>query len=174
MAGNKNVSILEKSVKIIGEICSEGVFDTSGTFNGTIVANVLTVKDGGHIEGKIFANELNIAQGGTVNGEIVANRVHLSNNASLVGDLTYNILSLENNSFVNGQCKKTEEQTISGIIQRAKEGLRMNAKDDSEEGPDMSDSNDVLDELLSKGSDSRGQSTVSFSVMQDDNQQYNG
>ena len=74
MAGNKNVSILEKSVKIIGEICSDGVFDTSGTFNGTIVANVLTVKDGGHIEGKIFANELNIAQGGTVNGEIVANR----------------------------------------------------------------------------------------------------
>ena len=50
----------------------------------------------------------------------------------------------------------------------------MNAKDDSEEVPDMSDSNDVLDELLSKGSDSRGQSTVSFSVMQDDNQQYNG
>ena len=29
MAGNKNVSILEKSVKIIGEICSDGVFDTS-------------------------------------------------------------------------------------------------------------------------------------------------
>ena len=172
MAGNKNVSILEKSVKIIGEICSDGVFDTSGTFNGTIVANVLTVKDGGHIEGKIFANELNIAQGGTVNGEIVANRVHLSNNASFVGDLTYNILSLENNSFVNGQCKKTEEQTISGIIQRAKEGLRMNEKED--EVADMSDSNDVLDELLSKGSDSRGQSTVSFSVMQDDNQQYNG
>ena len=167
MAGNKNVSILEKSVKIIGEICSEGVFDTSGTFNGTIVANVLTVKDGGHIEGKIFANELNIAQGGTVNGEIIANRVHLSNNASLVGDLTYNILSLENNSFVNGQCKKTEEQTISGIIQRAKEGLRMNEKED--EFADMSDSNDVLDELLSKGSD-RVQATTSFSVMQDDNQ----
>ena len=172
MAGNKNVSILEKSVKIIGEICSDGVFDTSGTFNGTIVANVLTVKDGGHIEGKIFANELNIAQGGTVNGEIVANRVHLSNNASLVGDLTYNILSLENNSFVNGQCKKTEEQTISGIIQRAKEGLRMNEKDDDDVA-DMSDSNDVLDELLSKGSD-RSPSSVSFGVMQDDNQQYNG
>ena len=158
MAGNKNVSILEKSVKIIGEICSDGVFDTSGTFNGTIVANVLTVK---------------IAQGGTVNGEIVANRVHLSNNASLVGDLTYNILSLENNSFVNGQCKKTEEQTISGIIQRAKEGLRMNAKDEDEDVADMSDSNDVLDELLSKGSD-RSPSSVSFGVMQDDNQQYNG
>ena len=172
MAGNKNVSILEKSVKIIGEICSDGVFDTSGTFNGTIVANVLTVKDGGHIEGKIFANELNIAQGGTVNGEIVANRVHLSNNASLVGDLTYNILSLENNSFVNGQCKKTEEQTISGIIQRAKEGLRMNEKDDDDVA-DMSESNDVLDELLNKGSD-RSPSSVSFGVMQDDNQQYNG
>ena len=170
MAGNKNVSILEKSVKIIGEICSEGVFDTSGTFNGTIVANVLTVKDGGHIEGKIYANELNIAQGGSVNGEIVASKVHLSNNANLTGNLTYNILSLENNSFVNGQCKKTEEQTISAMIQKAKEGLRMNEKD--EDVADMSDSNDVLDELLSKSSN--GQTSVSFSVMQDDNQQYNG
>ncbi len=173
MASNKNVSILEKSVRIIGEVCSDGVFDTSGTFNGTIVANVLTVKDGGHIEGKIYANELNIAQGGTVNGDIVAIRVHLSNNASLVGDLTYNILSLENNSFVNGQCKKTEEQTISGIIQRAKEGLRMNEKDEDDDVADMSESNDVLDELLSKGSDDR-QSTSAFSVIQDDNQKYNG
>ena len=169
MASNKNVSILEKSVRIIGEVCSDGVFDTSGTFNGTIVANVLTVKDGGHIEGKIYANELNIAQGGTVNGDIVAIRVHLSNNASLVGDLTYNILSLENNSFVNGQCKKTEEQTISGIIQRAKEGLRMNEKDEDDDVADMSESNDVLDELLSKDSDDR-QSTSAFSVIQDDNQ----
>lgn len=168
MAGNKNVSILEKSVKIIGEICSDGVFDTSGTFNGTIVANVLTVKDGGHIEGKIFANELNIAQGGTVNGEIVANKVHLSNNASLVGDLTYNILSLENNSFVNGQCKKTEEQTIAAIIQKAKENLRMNEKED--EVADMSDSNDVLNELLNSGKD-RNQGSISFAVMQDDDQQ---
>ena len=43
----------------------------------------------------------------------------------------------------------------------------MNEKED--EVADMSDSNDVLDELLSKGSD-RVQATTSFSVMQDDNQ----
>jgi cytoskeletal protein CcmA (bactofilin family) len=114
--GNAIPSIIGTSMKVSGDLDSEGAVQIEGTIHGDIRCAEVTVGRDAHVQGHINAEVANIH--GAVNGEIRAARVVLSATARVVGNIIHEELSIEVDAHVEGQMMRrdTEQARLNLVV----------------------------------------------------------
>lgn len=108
-------TIVTPDVHLLGNMVSEGSIDFSGTIDGNIRCDVLTLRDMGTVKGEITANTVHIQ--GNVKGLIRAKNVHLLATCKVEGIIIHEQLSIEDGAFVDGKFKRSDrivESTDNG------------------------------------------------------------
>ena len=107
--GSKDASpsLISPSLRIVGNLRSQGEVQIDGTVDGDVLANTLTIAEKGTINGEIVANDVVVR--GRVNGRIRAGKVQLARSAHVVGEIRHNMLSIDSGSFVECHCKHTDK-----------------------------------------------------------------
>lgn len=123
-------TIVTPDVHLLGNLVSEGSVDFSGTIDGNIRCDTLTLRPQGTVKGEINANSVSLH--GTVKGLIRAKNVHLAASCKVEGIIMHEQLSIEDGAFVDGKFKRTDR-----IAEQAKmlEDMR-EAQEDEEEAFD--------------------------------------
>ena len=100
-------SLISPSLRIVGNLRSQGEVQIDGTVDGDVLANTLIIAEKGTINGESVADDVVVR--GRVNGRIRAGKVQLAKSAHVVGEIRYNMLSIDSDAFVEGHCKQTDE-----------------------------------------------------------------
>ena len=103
-------SVISQDLNVLGTIVSEGAVDFSGTMDGNVRCQSLTVRVDGRIAGEIHAESVHIY--GHVKGIIRAREVHLYSNAHIEGIIMHASLSIEDGAFIDGTCKRTDKLPV--------------------------------------------------------------
>ena len=108
--GSENTipSIIGSSMKVSGDLESEGAVQIEGTVHGDMRCAEVTVGRDAHVQGHIYADVANIH--GTVNGEIRATKAVLSSTARVVGNIIHEELSIESGANVEGQMMRRDAE----------------------------------------------------------------
>ena len=104
-AGNETETIIGPSVKVEGDLITEGNVIVEGMVCGTIKTSK-NLKIGGR--SKIFANisAENILVAGEIQGNVrVKEKLELTSTAKIFGDIRTNILIVAPGSSINGKCQ---------------------------------------------------------------------
>jgi len=98
----EDVSIISNSVKIDGNLFSEGNVRVDGTVNGNVFVNGnLTIGESSNLHGEIKAK--NITMSGKVFGKITAQeKIKLEPKAHLKGDLVTKFLIIDEGAYFEG------------------------------------------------------------------------
>ncbi len=104
-------SVITSDVHLLGNLVSESVVDFSGTIDGNIHCDVLTLRSDGVVKGEIVANTVNIH--GTVKGLIRAKVVNLLASCKVEGIIIHEQLSIEDGAFVDGKFKRSDRISIT-------------------------------------------------------------
>ncbi len=107
-------SIIGTSMKVTGDLDSEGAVQIEGVVEGDVRCAEVTVGTGGHVLGQIQAETANI--NGTVTGEIQARRVVLSATARVTGDILHEELTIEAGGFVEGKMLRRDSDQSRLIL----------------------------------------------------------
>ena len=100
-------SLISPSLRMIGNLCSQGEVQIDGTMDSDVFSSTLTIGEKGTINGEIVADDVVVR--GRVNGKIRAGKVQLAKSAHVLGEIRYNMLSIDSGSFVECHCKHTDE-----------------------------------------------------------------
>lgn len=130
-------SIISSSLRIVGDLVSEGDVQVDGLIEGDVKARTLTVSEGAAVHGQINADEVCIR--GKVEGQITAQKVELGHSARVSGDVVHVELSIESGAFLEGHCRHLEEMAQSPaqmrIAEAPKPDFEDGAGDQDEPGP---------------------------------------
>lgn len=98
----EDVSIISNSVKIDGNLFSEGNVRIDGIIYGSVSVNGnLTVGDGSEIQGEVKAK--NITMSGKVSGKVTAHeKIKLESKCVLKGDLITKFLVIDEGAYFEG------------------------------------------------------------------------
>lgn len=96
-------SIISPSLRIVGDLVSEGDVQVDGVIEGDVRARSLTLSEGAVIKGHVEADEVCVR--GTVEGQILAGSVELGRTARVIGDVLHDVLSVEAGAFIDGHCR---------------------------------------------------------------------
>lgn len=99
-------TIVTQDVHLLGNMVSEGTVDFSGTIDGNIRCDVLTLREQGTVKGEVTANSVYIQ--GTVKGLIRAKNVNLQATCKVEGIIIHEQLSIEDGAFVDGKFKRSD------------------------------------------------------------------
>lgn len=99
-------TIITHDVHLLGNIISDGAVDFSGTIDGNIRCDSLTLRENGTIRGEITANSVFIQ--GTVKGLIRAKNVNLLASCKVEGIIIHEQLAIEDGAFVDGKFKRSD------------------------------------------------------------------
>jgi len=105
-------TIVTPDVHLLGNMVSEGSVDFSGTIDGNIRCDTLTLRECGTIKGEITAN--NVFIHGTVKGLIRAKNVHLLAACKVEGIIMHEQISIEDGAFVDGKFKRSDRVKEAG------------------------------------------------------------
>jgi len=105
-------SIISSNLVITGNLESDGDIQLDGQINGDVRTNNLTVGEHAVVNGGVVAKTVMVA--GTVNGEIKAEEVELVSSAKVTGDITHGSLSIQAGAFLQGLCKRLEDDVPVG------------------------------------------------------------
>lgn len=100
-------SIISASLRIVGDLVSEGDVQIDGVVEGDVRARSLTLSEGAEITGQIEAEMVQIR--GNVQGQITADQVELGSTARVTGDVVHSVLSVEAGAFIDGHCRQKPE-----------------------------------------------------------------
>ena len=100
-------TIIAKDVNILGNIICEGNVDFSGTLDGNIRCESLTLREDGSIKGEIVANTVFIY--GKVRGLIRAKNVKVFAAANIEGVIMHEAITIEDGAFVDAKFKRTDK-----------------------------------------------------------------
>jgi len=102
-SGDRGIpSIIGTSMRVAGDLHSEGSVQIEGVIEGDVRCAEVTVGREATIRGQIHAETANIH--GNVDGEICAQRVTLSSTARVVGDIVHEEVAIEAGAYVEGSC----------------------------------------------------------------------
>jgi cytoskeletal protein CcmA (bactofilin family) len=104
-------SIISASLRIVGDLVSEGDVQVDGIIEGDVNARSLTVSEGAAVYGQISAQKVIIR--GEVQGQICADTVELGRSARVLGDIVHNDLAIESGAFLEGHCRHKERPAIA-------------------------------------------------------------
>ena len=120
-------SIISASLRIVGDLVSEGDVQVDGVIEGDVNARSVTVSEGAAVKGEITAAKVCIR--GEVRGQVTADAVELGRSARVIGDIVHSNLSIESGAFLEGSCRHIERPAAPAQITDASAG-----KDDDEDG----------------------------------------
>jgi cytoskeletal protein CcmA (bactofilin family) len=101
-------SIISASLRIVGNLVSDGDIQVDGTVDGDVQSRSLTVSQGAAVNGGIAADSVRID--GAVNGHIRASNVMLGPTARVLGDIIHTSLVIEAGAFIEGHCRRMESE----------------------------------------------------------------
>jgi cytoskeletal protein CcmA (bactofilin family) len=104
---NSVPSVFSADLNVLGTIVSEGAVDFSGTMDGNIRCQTLTVRVDGKISGEIYAESVYVY--GHLKGIIRARDVHLFSSCHIEGIIMHEAISIEDGAFIDGSCKRTDK-----------------------------------------------------------------
>jgi len=103
-------SIISASLRIVGDLVSEGDVQVDGVIEGDVNARSLTVSEGAAVRGQITAQKVIIR--GEVEGQITADAVELGRSARVLGDILHHDLAIESGAFIEGHCRHKEKAAV--------------------------------------------------------------
>ena len=95
-------------LKIFGNLKSDGEIQIDGSVEGDVGSKTLLIGESAHVKGEVVADSVVVQ--GTVNGQIKARSVKLANSAHVAGDIMHEDLSIETGAFLEGHCRRMEEE----------------------------------------------------------------
>ena len=102
-------TLISKDLRIVGDLRSDGEIQIDGAIEGDIRSKILLIGESAHIKGEIISDSVIIH--GTVNGQIRARSVKLARKAHVVGDILHDDLAIETGAFLEGHCKRIQENS---------------------------------------------------------------
>lgn len=99
-------SIISASLRIVGNLVSDGDVQVDGTIEGDVISRSLTVSENASIVGEVEAETVRIH--GTIRGQIRATNVAMGPTAKVMGDVIHANLVIESGAFIEGHCKRME------------------------------------------------------------------
>jgi cytoskeletal protein CcmA (bactofilin family) len=108
--GRNPPSIISASLRIVGNLVSDGDIQVDGTVDGDVQSRSLTVSQGAAVNGGISAETVRID--GAVNGHIKASNVMLGPTARVLGDIIHANLVIEAGAFLEGHCRRMEMEPV--------------------------------------------------------------
>jgi len=96
-------SIISKSLKISGELSSNGIIEIEGNIKGIIKSHSIVIREGGAVDGLIIADFLHIR--GKFNGEIKAKNISIFEGGEVSGAVEYESISVEDGACLDAQFK---------------------------------------------------------------------
>jgi cytoskeletal protein CcmA (bactofilin family) len=106
-------SIISASLRIVGNLVSDGDIQVDGIVDGDVHSRSLTVSQGAAVNGGISAESVRID--GAVNGHITASNVMLGPTARVLGDIIHAQLVIEAGAFLEGHCRRMEMESAPMI-----------------------------------------------------------
>lgn len=102
-AGNTNVTVIARGVRLQGDFTSQGDVLIDGTVEGRVTTTAqLTVGPEAKLKADLSANDAVIA--GVIEGAlIVKRRLELKTSASVIGDITCETAAIEAGAVLNGK-----------------------------------------------------------------------
>lgn len=110
-SGRNPPSIISASLRIVGNLVSDGDIQVDGTVDGDVQSRSLTISQGASINGGIAADSVRVD--GAVNGHIRASNVMLGPTARVLGDIVHNSLVIEAGAFLEGHCRRMETEPVA-------------------------------------------------------------
>ena len=101
-------SLVSRDLMIVGNMKSDGEIQIDGSVEGDIRCKTLLIGESAHIKGEIIAETVVVH--GTLNGQIQSRSVTLANSSHVVGDILHENLSIETGAFLEGHCRRMEEE----------------------------------------------------------------
>ena len=101
-------SLISRDLKIFGNLKSDGEVQVDGSVEGDVGSKTLLIGESAHIKGEVVADSIVVQ--GTVNGQIKARSVKLASSAHVVGDIMHQDLSIETGAFLEGHCRRMEDE----------------------------------------------------------------
>ena len=101
-------SVISKGVVITGNMNNGGNIEIEGNITGDVVADTITIREGGNIKGNIKCKVFNIK--GTFNGNANVEKINISDSAVVSGLLEYNFLSADYGASINCELKRISQQ----------------------------------------------------------------
>lgn len=101
-------SLISRDLKIIGDLKSDGEIQVDGSVDGDVRSKTLLIGESAHVKGEITADSVVVH--GSVNGQIKAKSVKLTASAHMVGDILHEDLSIETGAFLEGHCRRIEDE----------------------------------------------------------------
>lgn len=101
-------SIISASLKIVGNLISEGDVQVDGIIEGDVKSRTLTVSENAAVKGQVQAKTVRVR--GSVTGQINAHTVELGSTGKVVGDIVHAILTIEAGASLEGNCRRLEAE----------------------------------------------------------------
>jgi cytoskeletal protein CcmA (bactofilin family) len=103
-------SILSQGFRVDGDIACDGEIHVAGTLIGNLVANKVTLSEGGTVNGAIEAETAVI--NGAVQGRLVAVNVILGRSAQVRADVVYCSMRVEPGAVFEGYSRRVERGSL--------------------------------------------------------------
>lgn len=110
-------SIIDKTMKITGEMTFQGKTRIDGTIQGNISGEHLILSESGRVTGDISASSFNCF--GTLEGNVKANIITARKNCSIHGKLEAGSLTVEPGAALDGEIKAATKDLVSGLGKKA-------------------------------------------------------
>jgi cytoskeletal protein CcmA (bactofilin family) len=126
---NRNAppSIISSSLRIVGNLVSDGDIQVDGTVDGDVQSRSLTISQGAAVNGAISSDSVRVD--GAVNGQIKAANVLLGPTAHVMGDIIHASLVVEAGAFVEGHVRRKEPEPAAILMPGTSAGVK-DAKDE--------------------------------------------
>ena len=99
-------SVISSDLNVLGTLVSEGIIDFSGSIDGNVRCQSLTLRADGKITGEVHAESVFVY--GHIKGIIRAREVHLFSSCHIEGIIMHETISIEDGAFIDGNCKRTD------------------------------------------------------------------
>ena len=105
--GPAEASVINRGLKVVGNLVSDGGIEVSGTVEGDISSATLTVSEGATVKGTINVESAAIL--GRVEGEVRSRAVRIAATGQVVGDVKYETMAIEEGAEIEGRIGKVAQ-----------------------------------------------------------------
>lgn len=119
----KNLSIIDKDLRVEGELSCEGKLVVKGIVKGSIKGESIIIAEEGQVYSNMEVSDMTI--GGVFEGELsAAGKVVILSSGKCTGTVTCNDLIVESGGIINAEviCTKDAGDIKKGLLKDTKEG----------------------------------------------------
>lgn len=106
-------SIISADLRVVGDLHCSGDLQVKGNVEGDIKGKSVTIGEGAQVQGSVRAETVHIS--GSIKGQIEAPAVTIARTAKVQGDILHQTLAIEAGAFLDGNCRRLEAKTASGV-----------------------------------------------------------